>query len=205
MGGPVHIIRQVPGEHRVGTFLGPACTDNFQVVAGGFEYGGVKWHSVEQCFQANKFECGSSAFTNIVCAAPHAGEGDSAYGQRMWQLGQSRSSPLRAGWERIKVLVMLRVCGSKLRAHAALRSQLLEETGDFELRGGASTWQWSKYNGLIQMYLRQLLRSSGADEALAPEALETVSLADIDACAVDARGRMLQSGGREARAITHAS
>ena len=38
-----------------------------------------------------------------------------------------------------------------------LQKDLLE-TGDLEILGGASTWQWSKWNGLIQMKIRDLLQ-----------------------------------------------
>jgi hypothetical protein len=43
----------------LGQFLGPECTDNFQVIASRFSYQNLDWYSVEQAFQSLKFPMGS--------------------------------------------------------------------------------------------------------------------------------------------------
>ena len=60
-------------------------------------------------------------------------------------------------WENLKVEIMFLVNAAKYNSNPDLQKELLE-TGDLEIRGGASTWQWSKWNGLIQMKIRDLLQ-----------------------------------------------
>ena len=78
------------------------------------------------------------------------------YGHRVWRLGQ-RLTGMILGWENIKVEMMFLVNAAKYSSNPDLQKDLLE-TGDLEILGGASTWQWSKWNGLIQMKIRDLLK-----------------------------------------------
>ena len=78
------------------------------------------------------------------------------YGHRVWRLGQ-RLTGMILGWENIKVEMMFLVNAAKYTSNPDLQKDLLE-TGDLEILGGASTWQWSKWNGLIQMKIRDLLK-----------------------------------------------
>ena len=78
------------------------------------------------------------------------------YGHRVWRLGQ-RLTGMVLGWENIKVEMMFLVNAAKYSSNPDLQKDLLE-TGDLEILGGASTWQWSKWNGLIQMKIRDLLK-----------------------------------------------
>ena len=178
MGGPCKVLKRVPGEDRVGAFAGPPCTDNFQVVSPPFEFRGRRWHSVEQAFQAAKFAEGSAAFGALAHAAPRPDQGGAAFGYHVWQLGQSRGSALLVDWEGTKVLVMCRACAAKLDAHPQLQRQLLEETADHELRGAASTWEWERWNGLVQMLLRQRARTGAS---LSAAAMASVTMDDIAA------------------------
>jgi predicted NAD-dependent protein-ADP-ribosyltransferase YbiA (DUF1768 family) len=134
---------------------GPNCTDNFQVIP--FEYplgSGKMWQSAEQCYQAQKF--GDEMIKESIReAVPHVGESDSAYGNRVWRLGQRHDCLLE--WERVKVEVMYLVNAAKYACNPHLQQELLE-TGSAVLTGGPSTWQWSKWNGLIQMKIRQQLQ-----------------------------------------------
>ena len=52
---------------------------------------------------------------------------------------------------------MFLVNAAKYISNPDLQRELLD-TGDQEIIGGASTWQWSKWNGLIQMKIRDLLK-----------------------------------------------
>ena len=61
------------------------------------------------------------------------------------------------GWDNLKVEMMFLVNAAKYNSNPDLQKDLLE-TGDLEITGGASTWQWSKWNGLIQMKIRDLLQ-----------------------------------------------
>ena len=78
------------------------------------------------------------------------------YGHRVWRLGQ-RLRGMVLEWENLKVETMFLVNAAKYNSNPDLQKELLE-TGDLEITGGASTWQWSKWNGLIQMKIRDLLQ-----------------------------------------------
>ena len=149
---------------------GPACTDNFQIVK--FTHLGEEWWSVEQCYQALKF-AGDMRET-IQKTLPHAGETGSAYGMRVWSLGQ-RGRNMVLEWEHKKLEVMFLVNLAKYKCNPELQKELVEETGDFDLVGGPSTWEWSKWNGLIQMKIRKMIkegRDLGSMENITKEELE---------------------------------
>ena len=78
------------------------------------------------------------------------------YGHRVWRLGQ-RLRGMVLDWENLKVEMMFLVNAAKYSSNPDLQKDLLE-TGELEIIGGASTWQWSKWNGLIQMKIRDLLQ-----------------------------------------------
>lgn len=68
---------------------------------------------------------------------------------------------------------MYRVCRAKYLHHPELCVELLS-TGDLEIRGAPSTWQWKEWNGRIQTRLREeilLSRSDGGDESSSLTAL----------------------------------
>lgn len=148
---------------------GPPATDNFQVAP--FEFDGVTWHSVEQCYQAYKF-LDQADRERIRHMAPHAGESDSSHGMRVWRAGGSGRGTLRSDWNAVKVEIMLRACRAKLAAHETLRDELLG-TGEAQIVGARSTqWAsksgshgWSEWNGNIQMLLREELKQAASGEA----------------------------------------
>lgn len=184
MGGPCYIVRTVPEENnRVGKFQGPVCTDNFQIAK--FRFKGKTWHSVEQCFQAQKFPAHSSTYQLIHSTSPRIEcvtgemESSSSYGHRVWKLGQVRETPLLDDWEETKVRVMAMVNCAKYACNPNMQRELDETTRDWELLGGASTWDWSKWNGLIQLWIRKMIRR-GEDLGK----VLGVSLAELEACAV---------------------
>jgi ribA/ribD-fused uncharacterized protein len=148
MGGPCYVK---DGKAEV---KGPPATDNFQIIP--FTYGGVEWHSVEQCFQAQKFERHMPAWKAIHDAVPKELEAPKSYGNRIWSLGRSFSE-IRPDWENVKVEIMYLVCCAKYACHDDLRVELLA-TGENRLEGGPSTWEWTKWNGFIQMLIRKKLR-----------------------------------------------
>jgi len=55
MGGPCLLL----DPNSAKKVVGPACTDNFQIIP--FSFLGKTWHSVEQCYQAQKFPEGSDS------------------------------------------------------------------------------------------------------------------------------------------------
>jgi hypothetical protein len=102
----------------------------------------------------------------IAAISPNKGEGDSQHGMRCWSAGQTHTKDVRSDWNSVKVDVMLAVNRSKYAQHDDLRAQLLG-TGAFELRGAPSTgWvaadgvehNWCRWNGVIQMIIREELR-----------------------------------------------
>jgi len=159
MGGPC-LVSDSPAKKRV---LGPTCTDNFQIIP--FSFQGRVWHSVEQCYQAQKFPEGSDSRAKVENCVPLPSENGSMYGNRVWRLGQ-RLTGMILGWEDKKVEMMFLVNAAKYNSNPDLQKELLE-TGEKEMTGGPSTWQWSKWNGLIQMKIRELLQ-------------EGVCLADVE-------------------------
>jgi predicted NAD-dependent protein-ADP-ribosyltransferase YbiA (DUF1768 family) len=160
MGGPCWIVG--PSGQRT---RGPPATDNFQVYP--FESDGVRYYSCEQAYQALKFGPHSSNHDKVAAIAPRVGESDSAHGMRCWDAGQS-GTPVE-NWDVVKVYVMLAVNRAKYTAHADLQAQLLA-TGTHDICGAASTgWtsrdgtshNWGKWNGVIQMIIREELRPAG--------------------------------------------
>lgn len=81
---------------------------------------------------------------------------------------------MRRDWERVKVRIMLDVNRAKYEQNPQLQQELLA-TGDIEIRGGPSTsWSfqgvshnWSHWNGLIQMLLREEFKPERDTGALA--------------------------------------
>eukprot|EP01083_Nonionella_stella_P076982 209986_1 len=166
MGGPCK-IRQVDakGTH-VGTVKGPDCTDNFQIIEFVFEKN--VYYSAEQCFQSQKFKENSLMAVEIQKAKPMENETNHAYGMRVWSMGQSRSSPLRDNYEAEKVKLMFMINLAKYSSNHKLQEELVEKTHNFEIIGAPSTWQWSKWNGLIQMLIRKRIKENNGLKHLLP-------------------------------------
>ena len=81
------------------------------------------------------------------------------------------------GWEEKKLEVMFLVNLAKYDCNPELHKKLVEETGEMELIGGPSTWQWSKWNGLIQMKIRNLVKEGtdlGSVQNITKKELEDV-------------------------------
>ena len=153
MGGP---CRLKGGE------AAPECTSNFYVRP--FVFDGATWHSVEQCYQAYKFADPRDR-ERIRRIEPEPREMDNAYGLRVWSEGQRRAR-MRPDWDATKVEIMLRAVRARYAQNADLAADLVA-TGDAELFGGPSTswkghdgreWNWSDWNGRIQMLVREELR-----------------------------------------------
>lgn len=154
----------------------PPCTDNFQLAP--FEFNGAVWQSVEQCYQAQKyFPTDPETHTALLNMMPFAGETAHSHGMRVWLAGAR--GRLRPDWDVVKVELMVRACRAKLAAHAQLRAELLA-TADLTIVGAPSTsWQsksgggeWSKWNGRIQMLLREELKAADESTSSAPARTE---------------------------------
>lgn len=78
------------------------------------------------------------------------------------------------GWEETKVEMMFLVNAAKYSSNPELQKELLE-TGEREITGGPSTWQWKKWNGLIQMKIRDLLR-----QEIKLEEVQNMSMASLE-------------------------
>ena len=150
MGGPCYVKHQDGRKSK-----GPPATDNFQVIPFKFPLGsGVMWCSAEQCYQAQK---GDPHTAGLILDSKPFQESDSAYGNRIWRIGQQ--SECSSDWEDRKLEAMYLVNCAKYACNPSLHAELLA-TGDDELVGGPSTWEWSKYNGLIQMAIRRMIREN---------------------------------------------
>ena len=87
----------------------------------GFEADGLYWPTVEHYFQAQKFQDPATRERIRKAATPKIAR----------ELGQSRSVPLRAGWDDLRDQVMLTALRLKFR-HPAAR-ELLLSTGERQL------------------------------------------------------------------------
>lgn len=171
MGGPVLVVAPTSVSR------GPATTDNFAIVP--FEYGGTRFFSVEQAFQALKFAPTSTTHATIVACVPEEGESASAHGHRVWRLGQG--GLMRQDWEDVKVRVMLDICRAKLATSELARAELLS-TLPHPLQGSPSTswvhhgrsYEWEMFNGAIQMLLREELRPEGERDVDLVEEVEAL-------------------------------
>jgi len=165
MGGPCHLVT-CKGKQRKGRCTDRqalACTDNFQIRP--FVFNGSEWFSVEQCYQAMKFT-NRGMRDRLRLTKPKPKEDDTTYSLRLWDMGQ-RKAAIRPDWDSAKVNMMYRIVAAKYAQHADLRADLLS-TGDGEIVGCASTsWKtksgksenWSTWNGIIQMRIREELRA----------------------------------------------
>lgn len=165
MGGPCYLIDRTTSKRTVG----PSCTDNFQII--GFTFENLEWYSVEQCFQAVKF-FGDRKFI-IWNTAPYSDERDDEYGLRIWAKGQDHKEQMNPRWEEEKIHIMYLINRSKYRCNKHLQEELLS-TDDSIIWGKPSTHQWQKWNGIIQMIIRDEIRNGSLeqDEPLTREALE---------------------------------
>lgn len=143
-----------------------------------FEYEGVTYWSCEQAYQALKFIPGPQR-NKLAAIRPMPGETDSAHGMRCWSEGQrGTKAAYRSDWDATKVGVMLAVNRAKYAAHADLRADLLA-TGAATIAGGPSTsWRhkgqdhkWQRWNGLVQMLVREELRETSGGGGGVPGAL----------------------------------
>lgn len=151
MGGKCYIV----DEKNKKLVEGPACTDNFQVVK--FMYDGLEWHSVEQCFQGVKYLSGRKLAIRDML--PYDGESDTSYGLRVWSEGQDANDEKNPRWHDIKVHIMYLINRAKYADNEWLQQQLLS-TGDRMIWGKPSTHHWQKWNGLIQMQIRDEVRNN---------------------------------------------
>ena len=87
----------------------------------GFEADGVYWATVEHYFQAHKFQDSAARERIRRAATPKIAR----------ELGQSRSTPLRPGWDDLRDQVMLTALRLKFRQSAA--RDLLLSTDDRQL------------------------------------------------------------------------
>jgi hypothetical protein len=162
MGGPCYVL----GEHErtgIGGKRGPRSTDNFDVAPFFFE--GETWYSVEQCYQACKYmKEGRRVVQEMV---PYPQESSGSYGLRVWKAGQPGVLGDNIDWNAHffpnKIEYMYRINAAKYACHPELQEQLLATKGTY-IAGGRSTWEWSKWNGLIQMQTRVELENGGGDK-----------------------------------------
>lgn len=188
MGGPCFIQHQTE-EGKVELECAPDSTDNFQIVCPQFEMEGELWHSVEQCYQALKFEKGSARYVQIRDTKPTADlehprfkrlkpqdamrAVSAEHGFDVWGQARGEQEGSREEFEAVKLGVMLRANCAKYASSKQLQDDLMA-TGSARLVGATSTWNWPKWNGLIQIFIRRAL-NEGRDLR------EIVALCDADA------------------------
>ena len=171
MGGRCYILK-AKKDGSLGQFLGPECTDNFQVIPSQFSYHDLDWYSVEQAFQSLKFPFGSVAQVEIHQEHPIDDESDDDYGGKVWLMGQRRDVKLRDDWEREKVKLMLLLNLAKYNSGKSLQKDLIE-TGDCRIVARSSTGNWKHWNECIQMLIRIFLFSKEDTSVLINEIEKT--------------------------------
>lgn len=157
MGGPCYIL--VDGKKVVA----PPATDTFQIMP--FEYplgSGEKWWSVEQCYQAQKFDPHSKSYRQIKESAPLAGQSAYEFGMAVWRMGQRSPGNIREDWEDVKVTLMYLINCAKYATHPKLQEDLVAATGNHVIMGAPSSWDWSLWNGRIQTLIRNKI-AQGCD------------------------------------------
>ena len=87
-------------------------------------FDGATYFSCEHAYQAAKFSKGSHTRRLIDAARPLPGESDDVFGNRCWELGQTKVDQ-RPDWEAAKVKMMLDVNRAKYAQHVALQQSLL--------------------------------------------------------------------------------
>jgi predicted NAD-dependent protein-ADP-ribosyltransferase YbiA (DUF1768 family) len=166
MGGPCRILNDKGKK-----VSAPPCTDNFQVRP--FIYEGNQYYSCEHAFQAAKSSHDEKDLQHMLNLVPRRDESDSSHGMRCWSEGR-RTRSFRPDFDANKILIMLAVNRAKYQQHEDLRNELLS-TGHAEIFGSPSTsWRfngvdhnWSSWNGLIQMLIREEIRKeSDRDQEL---------------------------------------
>ena len=136
-------------------FIGPACTDNFQIVEEKFIFRQWSWWSVEQAYQASKFGRSTVPHHNIAGAFPADGESDEDFGMRVWNAGQQDDGwPMVENWEEEKVKVMLLANVAKFESSELYRT-LLAATGTMPIVAQPSTWEWQFWNSRIMVWIRR--------------------------------------------------
>eukprot|EP00960_Hanusia_phi_P024430 719490-Hanusia_phi.AAC.6 len=128
---------------------GPACTDNFQVVK--FVYEDAEWQSVEQCFQAVKFQ--DPIRERIRLTLPGS-QTDHDYGIDVWRIGREYGEFRRKDWDSVRLEIMYQINHAKYLQNPKLQEQLLS-TGKRLIWGKPSTANWQVWNSLIQMQIRK--------------------------------------------------
>ena len=159
MGGRCSYSKPTKSTGRNRLFIAKSCTDNFQIVHGKFNYGGLDWHSVEQAFQSLKFPIGSIAQKEIYNCAPRNPVDEANYGIHVWTLGQPRQdTKMRSDWEQEKVKMMLLLNLAKYSSNQDFQNDLLE-TENYRIIANESTANWAFWNAAIQTYIRNLLHA----------------------------------------------
>lgn len=148
-----------------------------------------EWWSVEQCLQAQKFSSHDAqeyirSVGNRRCNFHGTVESDDAHGNRMWSEGQRASGNAYRGdvWDACKIDTMVVMCLCKVGQNADLKAQLLA-TGNKAIQGCHSTeWNhptlggtnWMLWNGVVNEYVRELLREPADRNAAKMKELETL-------------------------------
>jgi len=131
--------------------------DNFLVRP--FIIDGVPYLSAEQYFQCMKFV--DEDYRVLIRATES--------GNKCWELGNSRSRPIREDWQEVKVDVMYAANKAKFEQHADLRAVLLGTTGHISAGGFPF---WAVWNGIILERIREELRPPAErDQALLKEVI----------------------------------
>ena len=157
MGGRCYVLKDKK-DGTIGRFLGPKCTDNFQIIPSRFCYHNLYWYSIEQAFQSLKFPMGSVAQVEIHQEHPLDDESDEDYGNKVWLMGQRRDVKLREDWEKEKVKLMLLLNLAKYNSDKSMQEDLIG-TGNCRIVARSSTGNWKHWNECIQSLIRDFLIS----------------------------------------------
>jgi len=164
MGGRCWLVKVFNSSGGERPHRGPSCTDNFQYIA--FDYKGKQWMSVEQCFQAQKFNADSIQERIRLCLKTSPAETDHEHGMRVWSEGR-RFSAIRVDWDQIKIDEMFNICWAKYQSNPKMQVEFVDATEGYAIQGNGSTgWNhpklgeqnWSFWNGKIQEACREMCK-----------------------------------------------
>lgn len=152
MGGPCKVLGDTGSSSDA-----PPCTDNFFIRP--FMLNGAEWQSVEQFFQAYKYQ-DEEMVKKFQEKAPEEGTSAFAYGCFMARMGQERHPSFRKNWEQIKAEAMYRAKRAQIAQHPDLKEELIA-TGDAAIFHQDGNPFWAEWNGRCMARIRDEVMPDG--------------------------------------------
>jgi hypothetical protein len=120
---------------------------------------GVQWQSVEQFFQAYKYQ-DEKMLQKFQEKVPEKGTSAFEYGCFMARMGQERHPSFRKNWEQIKAEVMYRAKRAQIAQHPDLKEELIATGGNVIVHQDGNPF-WAEWNGKCMSRIRDEVMPDG--------------------------------------------